>query len=204
LSLPYIFQTALTSIPSNVPYLTPDATKVTAWAARLADEHRLKIGLVWAGSPLHTNDHYRSVQFDAFVPLAAIPGIVFISLQKGPPSNQAQPAPAGMEIIDYTADLHDFADTAALIANLDLVISVDTAIVHLAGALARPVWTLLSLSSDWRWMLNRADTLWYPTMRLFRQSTLSDWTGPIHQMTDALWQWASEHAAKMTGWNMGK
>jgi Tfp pilus assembly protein PilF len=187
-SLPGIFGTTLRSIPATVPYLAPDPTRVAAWSARLGADPRLKVGLAWAGRAEHWNDRNRSVALAVLAPLASVPGILFLSLQKGPASQQAAAPPPGMELVDHTADLHDFADTAALVANLDLVISVDTAIVHLAGALAKPVWTLLPFCPDWRWLLDRSDSPWYPTMRLFRQSAAGDWASVMNLVAGELRQ----------------
>jgi tetratricopeptide (TPR) repeat protein len=185
LSLPRIFQTTLASIPSEVPYLKAEAGRAAAWSARLGADPRFKIGLAWAGSPIHTNDRNRSIAPAVLSPLGEIPGVVVHSLQKGAAS-PTQSLPTGMKIIDHTADLRDFADTAALIANLDLVISVDTAVAHLAGALAKPVWTLLPFAADWRWLIDRTDSPWYPTMRLFRQPSIGDWDSVVKQVAGAL------------------
>jgi hypothetical protein len=119
-------------------------------------------------------------------PLGEIPGVRFISLQKGTPAAEAARPPQGMELHDFTEDLHDFADTAALVENLDLVISVDTAVVHLAGALGKPVWLLNRVDTCWRWLLNRDDSPWYPSLRQFRQPTPGDWDSAISRARDAL------------------
>jgi tetratricopeptide (TPR) repeat protein len=192
LSLPYVLRTA-GDIPGKVPYVTPDAERVGKWSHRLAGEQRFKIGISWAGSAVHKNDANRSATLAAFAPLADIQNLAIYSLQKGPPAEQAKTPPPGIELIDYTEELTDFADTAALIANLDLVISVDTAIVHLTGATARPVWTLLAFEPDWRWQLDRTDTPWYPTMRLFRQKTAGDWNGVVSNVAAALNERALAH-----------
>jgi tetratricopeptide (TPR) repeat protein len=186
LRLPGLFATTLDSIPNRVPYLSPDPARAAAWAARLANDRRRRIGLVWSGNPAHKNDHNRSIPLAALAPLANVPGILLVSLQKSPASQQAVAPPPQIQLLDCTADLHDFADTAALVANLDLVISVDTAIVHLAGALAKPVWTLLPFCPDWRWLLDRCDSPWYPTMRLFRQPAIGDWTSVVQLLAAEL------------------
>ncbi len=121
-----------------------------------------------------------------FAPLACLKGVTFYSLQKGKTGKQAKNPPAGMKLIDYTDEIGDFSDTAALIENLDLVIAVDTSVAHLAGALGKPVWTLLPFVPDWRWFLDREDSPWYPTMRLFRQPSLGDWESVIHRITHQL------------------
>jgi ADP-heptose:LPS heptosyltransferase len=118
-----------------------------------------------------------------------VPGVRLVSLQKGDAAAEAKAPPSGMELIDRTEELKDFADTAALIANLDLVISVDTAVAHLAGAMGKPVWTLLPFVAEWRWLQEREDSPWYPSMRLFRQSSLGDWDSVITRATDALSDW---------------
>jgi tetratricopeptide (TPR) repeat protein len=186
LSLPFVFGTALETIPAKVPYLRAPAARTEHFKQRLESFTGLKVGLVWAGNPDHKNDSNRSVSLSDLTPLAQIPGVVFLSLQKGPAAAQAKSPPTGMNLIDWTDDLHDFADTAALIANLDLVISVDTAVVHVAGALAKPTWILLPFVPDWRWLLDRDDSPWYPTVQLFRQRTLGDWPGVVARVADRL------------------
>jgi Flp pilus assembly protein TadD len=175
-SLPLIFKTRLDSIPASMPYLQADPELLAAQATRLSIAHgALNVGLVWAGNPDHRNDRKRSLRLDQLSPLAGVKGVRFISLQKGRPAGQLQSPPPGMDLVDAGAELADFADTAALIARLDLVITVDTAVAHLAGAMGRPVWVLLPIAPDWRWLLEREDSPWYPTMRLFRQDALDEW-----------------------------
>lgn len=175
-SLPGIFETSLETIPNTVPYLFPNPGDVKAWHDRLAREPgRLKVGLSWSGNPEHANDRNRSLPLAALAPLAFSPDVTFVSLQKGAGAAQAAAPPPGMRLLDWTSEINDFADTAALVANLDLVISVDTAVVHLCGATGRPVWVLLPTPADWRWMIHRADSPWYPTARLFRQPNRGDW-----------------------------
>jgi ADP-heptose:LPS heptosyltransferase len=145
-----------------------------------------KVGLAWAGNPTHGNDRNRSLSLANLCPLAQVSGVRFFSLQKGEAATEARTPPPGMELVDWMQDMKDFADTAALIANLDLVIAVDTAVAHLAGALATPVWTLLPFNPDWRWLLEREDSPWYPTMRLFRQPKIVGWDEPVRQITSAL------------------
>jgi Tfp pilus assembly protein PilF len=190
LSLPLLLGLNLQTIPANVPYLHPQPEWAEHWRTRLMPlGDRNKIGLVWAGNPNYSNDHNRSIPLSAFAPLAEISGVSFISLQKGDPQRSdaaTAPPPPGFELIDHTGEIFDYADTAALIANLDLVIAADTSVAHLAGALAKPVWTLLPFHPDLRWMLDRSDSPWYPTMRLFRQPRPGDWQTPIRQIADAL------------------
>lgn len=175
MSLPRAFGTALDSIPAALPYLRADPEDAAAWRERLAGPPGLRVGLVWAGNPNHRNDRNRSLPPDRLAPLAAVPGLRLIGLQTGDARN-ALPSPLRDRVEDVMDAVRDFADTAALLANLDLVIAVDTAIVHLAGALGRPAWVLLPYAPDWRWLLGRADTPWYPSLRLFRQPRPGDWS----------------------------
>jgi tetratricopeptide (TPR) repeat protein len=181
LSLPLAFQTELSSIPAKVPYLQADQTGARAWAGRLAGEG-LRIGIAWAGNPKHSRDRQRSLALAQLEPLTHIKGTTFYSLQKGAAAAQLRELPATMKVHDLEAQVEDFADTAAIVANLDLVISVDTALAHLAGAMGKPVWILLHCMPDWRWLLNREDSLWYPTARLFRQTTPDNWQGVIDRL----------------------
>jgi tetratricopeptide (TPR) repeat protein len=185
LSLPLAFRTDWNSIPASVPYLKGDRKQSAMWKNRLAAEnpHR-RIGLAWAGSIAHKKDRTRSVELSQLAPLAAIPGTSFFSLQMGEAAKQVPPPE--MTLQDFTADLSDFADTAALLDNLDLVITVDTAVAHLAGAMGKPVWVLVSHAPDWRWLVRREDSPWYPTMRLFRQTTIGDWANVIQRVANSL------------------
>jgi len=187
LSLPLVFKTTVDSVPAEIPYLFPDPRQLDFWKNRLSiSAPILKVALVWAGNHLHKKDRNRSIALSQFAPLAAVEGLQFYSLQKGEPAAQAANPPAGMRLIDWTNELVDFSDTAALIAHLDLVISVDTAVAHLAGAMGKPVCLLIPFMSDWRWLRNRDDSPWYPTMRLFRQSTAGDWAGVIRRVDEVL------------------
>jgi tetratricopeptide (TPR) repeat protein len=182
-SLPRIFCTTLDTIPNTVPYLTADTELVTAWRSRLAQLPGLKIGLVWAGNPAYLGDRSRSIALQSLSQLTEIPGITLVSLQKGDSAKQIRALRPKMKLYDWTEELSDFADTAALIMALDLVISVDTAVVHLAGALGKPVWLLNRFDTDWRWLLDRCDSPWYPTLRQFRQPEPGDWasvTARVH------------------------
>lgn len=185
LSLPLALGTELATIPAAVPYIEADPLKVAAWRQRLP-EARLRVGLVWAGRPEHKRDRWRSLSLATLAPLAEVPDIAFVSLQKGPAAAQASLPPPGMALIDLAAELVDFSDTAALIAALDLVIAVDTSVAHLAGALGKEVWLLLPQMPDWRWMLGRADSPWYPTARLFRQPERGAWGPVVAAVADAL------------------
>jgi tetratricopeptide (TPR) repeat protein len=185
LSLPGLFGTTLQTMPSGAPYLTADPAAAAAWAARLAALPGRKVGLVWAGDARRRNpaisaiDARRSLRLDQFAALAAVPGVQFVSLQVGARAAEARQPPAGLNLVDWTSELGDFADTAALVAGLDLVVSVDTAVAHLAGALARPVWILSRHDGCWRWLDGRDDSPWYPTARLFRQPAPGDWESVI-------------------------
>jgi tetratricopeptide (TPR) repeat protein len=186
-SLPLRCGTRYDAIPAPVPYLRPDPGAVQAWAARLPGPG-LRVGLAWKGNPAFENDGERSLpHLDWLAPLAALPGIRFVSLQKGVAEAEARQPPAGMELFDPAPLIADFADSAALLANLDLVISVDTAVAHLAGALGRPCWVLLPRhQTDWRWFKERTDSPWYPSLRLFRQATAGDWRPVLETVATAL------------------
>jgi tetratricopeptide (TPR) repeat protein len=188
LSLPGIFDVTMDSIPHNVPYIKPDPVLVSQWRTKLEHDNNFKVGIVWAGNPKHKNDRNRSCSLKDFAHLTSISGLTFYSLQKGQVSVEANNPPKGMKITNMNNELHDFSDTAAAISNLDLVISVDTSVAHLAGAIGKPVWTLLPFVPDWRWLLERNDSPWYPSMRLFRQTQLYDWDGVFEQVKKALIQ----------------
>ncbi|MGB8264839.1 MAG: tetratricopeptide repeat protein [Candidatus Velthaea sp.] len=170
-----------------VPYLRADPERIERFRARLAAlPGRRKIGIVWAGSPGHGSDRYRSCGLAAFSALADLADIAWVSLQKGPAEEQLASAPGGMVIEALGPELHDYADTAGAVAALDLVISVDTSVVHLAGALGAPVWTLLGFESYWLWRTGRTDSPWYPSMRLFRQRETGRWNGVFEDVHAAL------------------
>ena len=180
LSLGHAFKTTLANVPADVPYLYVDDERRRIWRERVAGDRKFKIGLIWQGRPSHKDDKNRSMRLADLAPIAAIPGVSVYSLQKGLGVDQLADSP--FAITDLTADLKDFADTGALAEALDLVIGVDTSVVQLAGALGRPVWTLLPFAPDWRWLMDRADTPWYPTMRLFRQKARLDWASVVGQV----------------------
>lgn len=186
MSLPAVFGTDLTSIPSEGPYLRVDREAREKWQSRLPSNGKLRVGLVWAGSPEHQRDRYRSVKLSALDTLLATPGVAFYSLQKGTPSREIESVASPGRLIDLSADLLDFADTAAVLERLDLLICVDTAVAHVAGALGRPVWMLVSDPADWRWMLDRSDTPWYPSMRIFRQRVRGSWDATIDEIATSL------------------
>ncbi|GAX60010.1 hypothetical protein SCALIN_C05_0095 [Candidatus Scalindua japonica] len=188
LSLPGIFNTTLNSIPSETPYISVNSGLAKLWRNLHTYNNDFKIGIVWAGNAENKRDNIRSCSLKDFYPLLNIQGTAFYSLQKGPASGETENTPPGIKIINLNNQLRDFADTAAIIDNLDLVISVDTAVAHLAGALGKPVWNLLHFAPDWRWLLNRNDSPWYPEMRLFRQNILNDWTYLFKEVKNALLQ----------------
>ena len=182
LSLPLAFATNIATIPSTVPYLT-GSQRVADWNERLGSKHRPRIGLAWSGRPRPAN---RSVPLDLLLPLFLDCDATFVSLQKEVRPEDASMLDERTEILHFGDALKDFSDTAAVIANLDLVISIDTSVAHLAGALGKPVWILLSFTPDWRWLLERVDCPWYPTARLFRQDGTRTWDNVIAQVRDEL------------------
>ncbi len=188
LSLPRVFATTLATIPADAPYLGADAAAVARWRSRLGQEG-FRIGVAWQGKPGVNVDLGRSIPLTAFAPLARTPGVRLISLQKNHGVEQIAALPDGMRVETLGPDFDNgegaFLDAAAVMMNLDLVVTSDTAIAHLAGALARPTWVALKSCPDWRWMLGGASP-WYPTMRLFRQSAAGDWDGVFAQMAREL------------------
>jgi Flp pilus assembly protein TadD len=190
LSIPGLLQTRRETIPASVPYLSADARLVRSWRDRLQTIPGFRIGVAWQGSTKYHADRERSFPLCELAPLAAVPGVRLISLQKGFGAEQIGSIRNEFEVIDLGDDLDTssgpFMDTAAIIANLDLIITADTSIGHLAGAMAKPVWLALSLSPDWRWLLNCDDSPWYPTVRLFRQKSLGKWSDVFQQMAEEL------------------
>lgn len=176
--LPWILGTTLTSIPAKVPYVEAGAEPVERWGRRLATHAGLKIGLAWAGNPRQVSNRSRSLEPALLAPLLAAPGVSWFGVSRG----QFRLSPG----FDLGPELTDFAETAAALANLDLLITVDTAVAHLAGALGRPVWTLLSCPTDYRWLMDREDSPWYPSMRLFRQRSAGDWAPVVARVERAL------------------
>ena len=186
-SLPHALGTTLADIPQNVPYLSAEPTLVEVWRRTLgASNGELKVGLAWAGNPRFESDGTRSLNLRQLTPLAGARGVKFYSLQKGAAGEQAKNPPVGLELVDLGPKLNDFADTAAVMSLLDLIITTDTSVPHLAGALARPVWAMLQFVPDFRWLLEREDSPWYPTMRLFRQRSAGDWDGVIGRVAESL------------------
>jgi len=195
LSLPRILGTRIDSIPADVPYLHVRPAIAERWRQRSSELAGLKVGLVWAGSPSHVNDSRRSIELEHLKPLLDVEGATFVSLQAGPRATDAGRLPG--KITDVSAALTDFAETAGAILNLDLVIAVDTAVVHLVGALGKPAWVMLPFSPDWRWLLDRDDSPWYPTLRLYRQPRATDWSSVIARVAADLREYAAAHAANV-------
>ncbi|HEV2098376.1 MAG TPA: tetratricopeptide repeat-containing glycosyltransferase family protein, partial [Stellaceae bacterium] len=186
LSLPRVLGTTLNTIPAGVPYLSLPSEAPGIWAERIAAAPGLKAGLVWAGNAVGAKDP-RHIDFRQLEPLWEIAGTSWFSLQVGDRAGDIAAAERG-PIVDLSPWLTDFAETAAAIRQLDLVISVDTSVAHLAGALGRPVWVMLQYSPDWRWLLDRDDCPWYPTARLFRQRKAGDWPSVVREVAEALAQ----------------
>jgi tetratricopeptide (TPR) repeat protein len=187
--LPRLHGTTLETIPGNAPYLFADPKRTAAWRTRLHDLAQpdiRRIGIVWAGRPSHRNDSNRSTALAAFGPLAALDGIALVSLQKGPGRAAIATYFDRAPLVNLGAEISDFDDTMAVVEALDLVVTVDTSVAHLAGAMGKPVWILLPYAPDWRWLLDRSDSPWYPTARLFRQSRSGDWGDVARQIAEAL------------------
>jgi tetratricopeptide (TPR) repeat protein len=187
--LPRLHGTRVDNVPAAIPYLRADPAHVANWTERLrrlAPHSQRKIGIVWAGRPTHNNDRRRSSKLADFAPLAALPGVALVSLQKGPSADQAGRYFGRAPLINIGAEVRDYDDTMALLESLDLVVTVDTSVGHLAAAMGKPVWILLATSPDWRWLLDREDSPWYPTVRLFRQTTARQWGDVFTRVADAL------------------
>jgi tetratricopeptide (TPR) repeat protein len=180
MSMPLVARTTLLTIPAHVPYIRADAKDSAKWRERVPRDGRRKIGLVWVGQRMP--DPFRAASPAVLAPLGKVEGVWLCSLQLG---EKADPA-LGLNLTDWTDELTDMGQTAALIDNLDLVITVDTAVAHLAGAMGKPTWVLLKLTPDWRWMRGREDSPWYPTMRLFRQERFGDWEAVVGRIVAAL------------------
>jgi hypothetical protein len=184
LSLPLAFRTNLQSIPNQTPYLYPDAALMERWRELLGPSQRPRVGLAWSGNPAHLNDHHRSIPLSMLMPLLEA-DVEWISLQTVVRERDSVAlAQSGMR--SFSEQIRDFADTAALVQSLDLVISVDTAVAHLAGALNRPLWVLLPNPPEWRWLRDRKDSPWYPGARLFRQAAPGDWHGVVVAVSAAI------------------
>jgi tetratricopeptide (TPR) repeat protein len=186
MSLPLAFGTELATIPTNVPYLRATPDHVANWGPQLPAAANPRVGLVWAGGAGFAGDARRSLPFAKLAGLMATSGITWIGLQRDVPAGDHAAVVEARDFFNIGPQLRDFADTAAVVWMLDLVIGVDTAVVHLAGAMAKPVWVMLPASPDFRWLLDRTDSPWYPTARLFRQPAPGDWTSVVTRVADAL------------------
>jgi Flp pilus assembly protein TadD len=198
--LPRLHGTTLDTIPNKVPYLHADPARTAAWRARLQDLLQpgiRRIGIVWAGRPTHNNDLNRSMGLSAFAPIAALDGISLVSLQKGPARSAVANYFGHAALLNLGAEIVDFVDTMAIIENLDLVVTVDTAVAHFAGAIGKPVWILLPYAPDWRWLLERSDSPWYPTARLYRQPSPGDWDSVVRRVAAALCELSPDPGTQM-------
>ena len=188
-SLPRIFAADLENLPREVPYLSVEPERVARWRAELAGYSGLRVGIVWQGQRKFRTDHLRSMPLTCFAPLAQVPGVRLISLQKGDGCQQIAELNGAFPVLDLSERIDRdgaFLDTAAIMQNLDLIVTSDTAAAHLAGALGVPVWVALARGPDWRWLHGRADSPWYPSMRLFRQSEPGRWQSVFHEMAHSL------------------
>lgn len=188
-SLPYLFRTQAATIPAKIPYLNADPARVAHWRARLAatlPPGVRRIGLAWTGRPTHPNDRRRSVPLSMLAPITHAGPAVFVSLQKPLPARDLESLTLFPGMTDLSGELTDFGETAALVENLDLVVTVDTCLGHLAGALGKPAWILIPKAADWRWLLDREDSPWYPSVRLFRQQKPGAWDAPVDKLRGAL------------------
>lgn len=189
LNLGKLFVGSIEDIPASTPYLSAPPKKISDWNKRFSHDPSFKVGLVWAGNPVHANDHNRSMSLEDFAPLAEVAGLLFIALQKGATADQVLSPPNNMHIISVSDEIADFSDTAAIIENLDLVICVDTSIAHLAGALNKPTWLLLPEPGDWRWLTHREDSPWYPSLRIFRRNQKETWVSLVKKIKNQLIAW---------------
>jgi hypothetical protein len=186
MSLPHILGIDLDNLPSRVPYLKADPDLVERWRERMTAVPGLRVGLVWSGSPTHSNDPNRSCPTEKLKLLGSIPGVRYFSLLRGPDASQLGQLKNDLDIEELGSQFANFDDTAAAMMNIDLLITVDTSVAHLAGALAKPVWLLLPVCPDWRWLTERNISPWYPTVRLFRQQRYQDWDGLFETVTAEL------------------
>jgi hypothetical protein len=187
--LPRLAGTRVENVPVPIPYLHADPARVAQWAARLdglVPKGYRRIGLIWAGRPTHNNDRNRTALLADLAPIGNVPGIALLALQKGPKTGQAGGWYGRAPLINLGAEIQDYDDTMAILANIERLVTVDTSVAHLAGAMGRPVWIMLPFAPDWRWLLRRADTPWYPSVRLFRQSTVRRWDDVLGAVATAL------------------
>ncbi len=194
MSLPLAFGTTMETIPARIPYLSADPERVERWRSRLATTKRVRVGLTWAGAPAHRRDRQRSLDLEQLAPLLEIPDVAFFSLQKGTALTQAERVPDRVDWSSLGPESDDLDDAAAILSQLDLLVGVDTALIHLAGAMGRPAWALIYEPADYRWLTNRRDSPWYPSLRLFRQPNPGEWGPVIREVAEALRDWVGGNA----------
>ena len=195
--LPRLAGTRVENVPAPIPYLRADPSRVALWKQRLdglVPAGFRRIGVIWAGRPTHNNDRNRSALLSDFLPIANVPGIALLALQKGPKTGQAGEYYGRAPLINVGAEIQDYDDTMAILENLELLVTVDTSVAHLAGAMGRPVWIMLPRAPDWRWLLEREDSPWYPTVRLFRQTQVRRWDDVAQRIAAALREGSSKEA----------
>src|SRR5262249_34686504 len=191
-SLPLALKTEPATVPAEGPYLSADDARIAKWRARIEAAERPRVALAWSGNAQHINDRNRSIPLFRLAPLWSAAPVGFIGIQRELRGEDAEELAREPRVTPIGAELDDFADTAAVVALVDLVISVDTSVAHLAGAMGRPVWVLLPFSPDWRWTLAGESSAWYPTARLFRQPSLGDWDSVIERLRGELDHFARE------------
>ena len=187
MSLPFALKLQLSDLPGAIPYLLADPERVSKWAARLQSLPRPWVAICWAGRPTHFNDGNRSMKLDAWKPILET-GASFISIQKGPAISQIDELPANCQVLNLDSEIQDFEDTAAILCLVDLLVSVDSSPIHLAGAISCPTWVMLPYIPDWRWLINREDSPWYPKHKLYRQEQSGNWSGVIERIKNDLLQ----------------
>jgi hypothetical protein len=199
--MPYHMKLDLPMLPIAMPYLAATPEKVKHWRNRIqaispSEKHpkTKRIGIAWAGSPYHALDRFRSVRLDMLKPLFALPELAWYSVQKGDREHESEALENEFDLHTLGPAIGDFADTLAILQSLDLLITVDTSVAHLAGAAGLPVWVLVPAYSDWRWLLERTDSPWYPSMRLFRQPELGQWEQVVEEVRAALLEWCDTPA----------
>lgn len=185
MSLPMVMGFQESQLPGRMPYLTPDPARIKRWRKRLDSLPRPLVALVWAGRPTLYNGQNRAASLATLAPLA-MEGVTFLSVQQGPQAEEANTPPDGMSLINLSPEIEDFEDTAAIFSIADLIITIDSAPAHLAGALGRPTWIMLGHVADWRWLMDRNDSPWYPTAKLFRQPARNDWGSVVNQIAKEL------------------
>lgn len=191
ISLPLAFQTTLSSVPSAVPYMEPSSTKLRFWAGKLGMASQLRVGLVWSGDPRHQNDKHRSIALSELM-AALPPGFEYVSLQSEIRESDCKAFNDNDRLVHFGSELNDFSDTAALCAHMDVVVCVDTSVAHLSGAMGKPTFLLIPYNPDWRWLLERTDSPWYPTMQLYRQAQLGSWQSALENVSVDLQLMASK------------